>query len=150
MHASFQPLIGSLADRVCGIAGGLGCATQVVRLARSVFRPVLGPAAAPSISGHRAHVDFGPNPLVQPTSSGTTAHRPCRLDVAVPPPTGFGRFPHFKGFIFSVADRDSSIGTRGVHATRAVRPSAHDALDGWSAPEHLCAIGRTWTLGRPP
>ena len=35
MHASFQPLIGSLAARVCGIAGGLGCATQVVRLARA-------------------------------------------------------------------------------------------------------------------
>ena len=61
-----------------------------------------------------------------------------------------GRFPHLEPLTVSTADRDSGIGARGVHATRAVRPSAHDALDGWTAPEHLCAIGRTWTLGRTP
>ena len=68
----------------------------------------------------------------------------------MPPLSTSGRFLQLEPLTVSTADRDSGMATRGVHATRAVRPSAHDALDGWAAPEHLCAIGRTWTLGRTP
>eukprot|EP00966_Prymnesium_polylepis_P233492 5400013-Prymnesium_polylepis.1 len=103
-----------------------------------VSRAGSGPAArAPSQIGRGGSPGGGRRRRTSCARSARPTGRSCRPGVAVPALSTLRSFPHLEPLIVSTADHDSCTLTHRASAQFMVRRSAHDALDGWSAPEHF-------------
>ena len=123
---------------------------DIGRARRRVSKAGSGPAArAPSRSGRKGSPGGGWRLRTSCGRSARPTRRSCRPGVAVPALSTLGGFPHLEPLIVSMADHDSCTHTYRASAQFMVRRSAHDAVDGWSAPRHFRPSGARGLWAEP-